>query len=333
MKAAWLERYGKGEIHLTVGERATPRLGAKDVLLRVSVAGVNPLDNMIAHGEIKVLVPYKTPLVMGNECVGVVEEIGPSVTMFKQGDRVYARLPLNRIGAFAEYVAVDEAALALTPDYLSDEEAAAIPLTALTAMQALDLMRAEPGKTIFISGGTGSFGAMAIPLAKARGLTVITNGSGKNAGRVMELGADRFIDYRKEDYATALSDVDYVIDSLGGAELEKQFSILKRGGKLVSLRGGPNKAFAQRIGASPIMRLVFGFVNRKYDAMAARNGQTYDFIFVHSDGRQLAEASEILAGLEVHPSVDGVYVLEDVNAALQKVAGGGSRGKTVIHIK
>lgn len=333
MKAAWLERYGKGEIRLTVGERATPCLGAKDVLLRVSVAGVNPLDNMIAHGEVKVLVPYKTPLVMGNECVGVVEKIGPSVTMFKPGDRVYARLPLNRIGAFAEYVAVDEAALALTPDYLSDEEAAAIPLTALTAMQALDLMRAEPGKTIFISGGTGSFGAMAIPLAKARGLTVITNGSGKNAGRVMELGADRFIDYRKEDYVTALSDVDYVIDSLGGAELEKQFSILKRGGKLVSLRGGPNKAFAQRIGASPIMRLVFGFVNRKYDALAARNGQTYDFIFVHSDGRQLAEASEILAGLEVHPSIDGVYVLKDVNAALQKVAGGGSRGKTVIHIK
>ena len=332
MKAAWLERYGKGEIRLTVGEKATPRLGAKDVLLRVSVAGVNPLDNMIAHGEVKVLVPYKTPLIMGNECVGLVEKIGSSVTMFKQGDRVYARLPLNRIGAFAEYVAVDEAALALTPDYLSDEEAAAIPLTALTAMQALDLMRTEPGKTIFISGGTGSFGAMAIPLAKARGLTVITNGSGKNAGRVMELGANRFIDYRKEDYATALSDVDYVIDSLGGAELEKQFSILKRGGKLVSLRGGPNKAFAQRIGASPIMRLVFGFVNRKYDAMAARNGQTYDFIFVHSDGRQLAEASEILAGLEVHPSIDGVYVLEDVNAALQKVAGGGSRGKTVIHI-
>lgn len=333
MKAAWLERYGKGEIHLTVGERTTPRLGAKDVLLRVSVAGVNPLDNMIAHGEVKVLVPYKTPLVMGNECVGVVEKIGPSVAMFKQGDRVYARLPLNRIGAFAECVAVNEAALALTPDYLSDEEAAAIPLTALTAMQALDLMRAEAGKTIFISGGAGSFGAMAIPLAKARGLTVITNGSGKNAGRVMELGADRFIDYRKEDYANALSDVDYVIDSLGGAELEKQFSILKRGGKLVSLRGGPNKAFAQRIGASPIMRLVFGFVNRKYDAMAARNGQTYDFIFVHSDGRQLAEASEILSKLAVHPSIDEIYGLEDVNAALQKVAGGGSRGKTVIQIQ
>ena len=191
MKAAWLEHYSKGEPHLTVGERAKPQLGAKDVMLRVSVAAVNPLDNMIAHGEVKAIVPYKTPLIMGNECVGVVEEVGASVTKFKQGERVYARLPLDRIGAFAEYVAVDEAALALTPDYLTDEEAAAVPLTALTAMQALELIHAEAGKTIFISGGTGSFGAMAIPLAKARGLTVITNGSDKNAERVMALGADR----------------------------------------------------------------------------------------------------------------------------------------------
>ena len=331
MKAAWLEHYSKGEPHLTVGERTTPQLGAKDVMLRVSVAAVNPLDNMIAHGEVKAIVPYKTPLIMGNECVGIVEEAGASVTKFKKGERVYTRLPLDRIGAFAEYVAVDEAALALTPDYLTDEEAAAVPLTALTAMQALELMRAEAGKTIFISGGTGSFGAMAIPLAKARGLTVITNGSGKNAERVMALGVDRFIDYKKEDYAAVLSDVDYVIDSLGGKELEKQFSILKRGGKLVSLRGGPNKAFAQRVNASPVMKLAFGFVGRKNDAMAAKNGQTYDFIFVHSDGRQLAEASEILSKMEIRPSVDGIFGLADVDAALKKVAGGGSRGKTVLY--
>ena len=332
MTAAWLEHYGKGEPQLTVGERAKPQLGAKDVMLRVSAAAVNPLDNMIARGEVKAIVPYKTPLIMGNECVGVVEETGASVTKFRKGERVYTRLPLDRIGAFAEYVAVDETALALTPDYLTDEEAAAVPLTALTAMQALELIHAEAGKTIFISGGTGSFGAMAIPLAKARGLTVITNGSDKNAERVMALGVDRFIDYKKEDYAAVLSDVDYVIDSLGGKELEKQFSILKRGGKLVSLRGGPNKAFAQRVNASPIMKLVFGFVGRKYDAMAAKNGQTYDFIFVHSDGRQLAEASEILAKMEIRPSVDGVFGLADVDASLQKVAGGGSRGKTVIHL-
>ena len=332
MKAAWLERYSKEEPHLTVGEQPVPGLGAKDVLLRVGVAAVNPLDNMIAHGEVKAIVPYKTPLIMGNECVGVVEKTGASATKFRPGERVYCRLPLSRIGAFAEYVAVDEAALARTPEYLSDEEAAAVPLTALTAMQALELMDAQAGKTIFIPGGTGSFGAMAIPLAKARGLTVITNGSAKNAERVTALGVDRFIDYKKEDYAAALSDVDYVIDSLGGAEVERQLSILKRGGKLVSLRGGPNKAFGQRVGASPLMRLAFAFVGRKVDALAAKNGRSYDFIFVHSDGAQLAEASDILEKHGVRPAVDGVFALDEVNAALKKVAGGGSAGKTVIRI-
>ena len=332
MRAAWLEHYGKGETQLKMTESPMPTVGAKDALLRITVAAVNPLDNMIAHGEVKAIVPYKTPLIMGNECVGIVEKVGSSVTQFRKNDRVYTRLPLNRIGAFAEYVAVDEAALAPVPEYLTDEEAAAVPLTALTAMQALELMQAERGKTIFISGGTGSFGAMAIPLAKAYGLTVITNGNGKNAERVMELGADSFIDYKKEDYTSVLSNVDYVIDSLGGAETEKQFSILKRGGKLVSLRGGPNRAFAKRSGASPIMKLAFGFVGRKYDAMAAKNNQTYDFVFVHSDGQQLSKASDILARLEVRPSVDGIYALEDINAALQKVAAGGSVGKTVIRI-
>lgn len=332
MRAAWLEHYSKGEAQLKIKESPMPTPGSADVLLRVTVAAVNPLDNMIAHGEVRAIVPYKTPLLMGNECVGIVEKAGASVTKFRRNDRVYARLPLNRIGAFAEYVVVDEAALAPVPEYLTDEEAAAVPLTALTAMQALELMQAEPGKTIFISGGTGSFGAMAIPIAKAHGLTVITNGNGKSAERVMEIGADRFIDYKKEDYTAVLSNVDYVIDSLGGKELEKQFSILKRGGKLVSLRGGPNKAFAKRSGASPIMKLAFGFVGRKYDALAAKNGQSYDFVFVHSDGQQLARASEILAGLKIRPSVDGIFSLEEINAALHKVAAGGSAGKTVVRV-
>ena len=121
-----------------------------------------------------------------------------------------------------------------------------------------------------------------------------------------------------------------MIDSLGEKELEKEFSILKRGGKLVSLRGGPNKAFGERIGASAIMKLAFGFVGRKYDKMAQKNGQTYDFIFVHADGAQLTEASEILTKLQIRPAADGIFSLEDINEAMQKVAGGGSRGKTII---
>lgn len=330
MKAAWMEKYQKSGGRLIVGERELPAVGEGDVLIRVKTAGVNPLDNMILRGEVRAIVPYKPPLILGNECVGIVEKTGVAAKKFQPGDRVYGRLPLNRIGAFAEYAAVSEDALANVPESFSDEEAAAVPLTALTATQALDIIKAEAGKTIFISGGTGGFGAMAIPIAKARRLTVITSGSGKNAERVKALGADQFLDYRKSDYSKILSDIDYVIDSLGGTELGKQFGVLRRGGKLASLRGMPNGEFAVRSGMSFIKRCLFRAAGWKYDRMAAKNGQKYYFIFVRSNGEQLAEAAEILVRSGVRPAVDSVYELDDVNEALEKVARGGSNGKTII---
>ena len=172
---------------------------------------------------------------MGNEFVGIVEKVGRNVKKFQPGDRVYGRMELKRIGAFAEYAAVDQGAIARVPEYLSDEEAASVPLTALTAMQALALMKPKKGETLFISGGTGSLGAMAIPVAKSYGLTVITNGNGASEERVRRLGADRFIDYKKEDYAKVLSNVDYVLDTLGDRELEKEFSMTRDAAGTVKL--------------------------------------------------------------------------------------------------
>ena len=221
MKAALVERYNKNNISLNIRDVNKPFVGENDLLVKVSAAGVNPLDNMITRGEVKMIVPYKLPVIAGNEMVGIVEETGSRVSKFKKGDRIFARLPLNRIGAFAEYTAVNEDAAAKVPDYLTDIEAAAMPLTSLTIMQSLELMHAESGKTIFISGGTGSLGAMAIPIAKAKGLKVITNGSAGTRERVLELGASEFIDYKKEDYTKVLSDIDYVLDTLGGNETEK----------------------------------------------------------------------------------------------------------------
>ena len=177
---------------------------------------------------------------MGNEFVGEIEKVGAGVSRYSVGDRVYGRMPLTKIGAFAEYASIHQNAIAKVPDYLSDEEAACVPLTALTALQAFELMKPKSGETIFISGGTGSLGAMAIPVAKSYGLTVITNGSAANKDCVLALGADRFIDYKTEDYAEVLADVDYVLDTLGDRELPKEFAILKNGGKLVSLRGMPD---------------------------------------------------------------------------------------------
>lgn len=330
MKAAQHTKYHKDNITVTITEIEKPKITSEQVLVRVKAAGVNPLDNMISRGEVKLIVPYESPQTAGNEFVGVVEEVGNQVKNFKLGERVFARLPLDSIGAFAEYIAVDSEALAKVPEYLSDVEAAAIPLTALTIMQALELMKAEAGKTIFISGGTGGVGGMAIPIAKAKGLTVITNGDVANKERVMALGVDRFIDYKTEDYTQTLQNVDYVLDTLGGTETEKQMSIMKPGGELVSLRAMPNGDFAKRMNLPKWKQILFWLVGRKFDKLAKKYNIHYHFIFVQSNGRQLQEVANIFEQLKIKPSIDTVYSFEEVNKALDKVANGRSKGKTVL---
>ena len=237
MKAAVLTHYDKKGTELEIREISTPVPEEDEVLVKIMTAAVNPLDNMIIRGEVKLIVPYAMPLVMGNEFAGVVEKTGKNATRFKPGDRVYGRMPLKKIGAFAEYAAVKETALAVIPGYLSFEEAATVPLTALTAMQAFEVMDVHAGESVFISGGTGSLGAMAIPVAKSLGLHVYTNGSGDNEDRVRKLGAEKFINYRKENYVDVLSDVDHVLDTLGDRELPNEFKVLKEGGNLVSTAG------------------------------------------------------------------------------------------------
>lgn len=333
MKAAILTHYDKNGTNLEIRDVPLPVLEDDEVLVRVKAAAVNPLDNMIIHGEVKLIVPYKMPLIMGNEFSGIVEKTGKNMTRFKAGDKVYGRMPLKKIGAFAQYAAIEESALALMPDYLSFEEAASIPLTALTAMQAFEIMQVKSGESIFISGGTGSLGAMAIPIAKSLGLHVYTNGSKENEERVRKLGAERFIDYKKENYVDVLTNVDHVLDTLGDRELPNEFKVLKKGGNLVSLRGLPNGRFAKRNKMSMFKQILFHIAGRKYDKMAAKNKQTYDFIFVHEDGKQLDRINQIFN--KTHPietSIDTIFSLDQINEALNKVRNGKSKGKTIIKI-
>lgn len=332
MKAAILNGYNKNGCDLLIKNIRIPKISNEEVLVKIRTAGVNPLDNMIIHGEVKLIVPYKFPLVMGNEFVGIIEKTGSAVNRFSVGDRVYGRMPLSRIGAFAEYAAVDQSAISKVPEYLSDEEAACVPLTALTALQAFELMKPKAEERVFISGGTGSLGAMAIPVAKSFGLTVITNGNGSSEERVKKLGADQFIDYKKEDYTNVLKEVDYVLDTLGDRELPKEFGILKPGGKLVSLRGLPNGEFAKRSGMPFIKQLMFKMAGSKYDKMASAKNQEYFFIFVHEDGKGLDKISEIFKDQHLETSLDEVFSLDEVNKALKKVASGGSKGKTILKV-
>ena len=296
----------------------------------INIPEIKP--NMITRGDVKLITPYSFPLSIGNELAGVIEKTGEKVTEFKEGDRVFSRLPTNKIGAFAEYVAINKKDLAKIPEYLSFNEAAAIPLTALTAYQALDILQVKSGETLFISGGSGGFGAMAVPLAKARGIKVITNGSLENKERVLALGAEQFLDYKTEDYAQLLHDVDGVIDTIGGKDTEKQFSILKQGGKLVSLKGMPNGRFAKKMGLPLWKQWVFGFAGRSFDNMAKKRNQEYHFIFVQSSGEQLSEIAKVLEENQIRPSIDSIYSFEDIAKALVKVDKGSSRGKTIVEI-
>lgn len=330
MKAVVLNKKNED---LEIKDVPMPEIDEDDVLVKVKYAGVNPLDNMIVREEVKLITSYKYPLVMGNEFSGIVEKTGSSVTDFTEGDRVYARMPLNKIGAFAEYVAINKDAIAKIPDYLKFDEAACVPLTALTAIQAFELMNPSKGEKIFISGGTGSLGAMAIPIAKDLGLHIITSGSEKNRQRVMDLGVSEFIDYKTQDYSEILSDVDYVLDTLGESELEKEFKILKLGGILVSLKGLPNEEFAKRMGLSTVKKLLFKFAGRKFDKLASKKNQKYYFLFVESNGKQLEQVSRIFEEKNIKPSIDTIFELSDVNKAMDKVYKGGSKGKTLIKIR
>ena len=332
MKAVQIDNYSKTIDSVKIREVSIPEIKPDEVLVRVKSVGINPVDNMITRGEVKLITPYSFPLSIGNELVGVIEKTGEKVTEFKEGDRVFSRLPTNKIGAFAEYVAINKKDLAKIPEYLSFNEAAAIPLTALTAYQALDILQVKSGETLFISGGSGGFGAMTVPLAKARGIKVITNGSLENKERVLALGAEQFLDYKTGDYAQLLHDVDGVIDTIGGKDTEKQFSILKQGGKLVSLKGMPNGRFAKKMGLPLWKQWIFGFAGRSFNNMAKKRNQEYHFIFVQSSGEQLSEIAKVLEENQIRPSIDSIYPFEDIAKALVKVDKGSSRGKTIVEI-
>lgn len=327
MKAFQLQQYDKKNLALNCVDLPRPQVAPNEVLIEVKAAGVNPLDNMITRGDVKMITPYALPQTMGNECAGLIVEVGSEVKDFAVGDAVFSRLPISRPGAFAEYVAVPADAVARMPEGLSFKEAASIPLT---AYQALDLLEAKPGSSIFISGGSGGLGAMAIPLAKARGLKVYTNGNSASRERVMALGADRYLDYREEDYLEVLEPVDYVLDSLGGKELERQMQLLRRGGKIVSLRGMPNARFAKRFGLPTWKRWLLALAAFGVEKKARQLGVSYEFLFVQSNGRQLAEVARLIGEKGIQPSVGQVFPFAETNEALRKVASGGASGKVVL---
>jgi len=272
------------------------------VLVEVEATSLNPLDSKIRNGELKRILPYKPPLVLGHDLAGTVAKIGAGVRRFKPGDAVYARPHDGQIGAFAQRIVVKKGDLALKPANLSMAEAASIPLVGLTAWQVLvERAQIKPGQKVLIHAGSGGVGTFAIQLAKHLGATVATTASATNAALVKELGADMVIDYRTQKFEEALSGYDLVLNSLDAKTLDKSLRVLKPGGKLISISGPPDPAFAKAQGLNTVLRLVLRLMSVGIRKKAKRAGVDYSFLFMRADGAQLERITARFAPWSIAP--------------------------------
>lgn len=331
MKAAQIRKYSK-EIKVSINEVPIPEPMENEVLVKVMAAAVNPLDILQMKGSVRLIQDYSMPLTLGNECSGIVEKVGNGVKDFHVGDRVYSRLPVSKIGAFAEYAAVDHEALAKMPSGYDFVTAAAIPLAGLTAYQGLvEELEVQSGKTLLITGASGSLGQIAVPIAKSMGLRIIVTGNTRSREKLVKIGADQYIDYKKENYWEILSDIDYVIDTLGANEFEHGLSVLKKGGRLLSLRTVPNRTFAKQNGFSWFKRVLFTLAGSKFDSAARKQGKEYRFMFVRSSGEQLKRVTEIVEKYHIMPDIDSrIFSLSQINEALELMVNGKLNGKIII---
>ncbi len=333
MKAYSINGYSKDE-ELKLVEISEPVVNENDVLVQIYSASINQLDVKLKSGEFKLLLPYKFPLILGHDVAGTVTKIGSGVSRFKVGDEIFARPMDFRIGTFAEYIAVNENDVALKPTNISMEEAASIPLVALTVWQAfVEKAKLKKGQKVFIQAGSGGVGTIAIQLAKHIGATVATTTSAANFELVRCLGADVTIDYNTQDFETILKEYDVVLNTQDEKTLEKSLRILKPGGKVISISGPADIAFANKIGLSWLMKIAISFLSRKVRKQARQLAVDYSFLFMEANGKQLSEIGKLIETGVIRPVIDSVFPFEKMNEAMTYVSSGRAKGKVVIKLK
>jgi NADPH:quinone reductase-like Zn-dependent oxidoreductase len=308
MKAVRMHSYGGPEV---LRYEDAPRLepAPDEVLVRVHAAAVNPVDWKIRQGYMKALLDYLMPLILGWDFSGVVESAGTAVTAWKKGDEVYAMPNMRRNGAYAEYITVKASEIACKPKSLDHVHAAAIPLTALTAWQAMFATGGlTAGQTVLVHAAAGGVGVFAVQLAKWKGAHVIGTASERNHAFLKELGADEVIDYQTTRFEDVVHDVDMVLDTMGGETQARSWRVLKKGGLLVSIVG---PASAKE---------------------AAAHGARAGSVFVQPNGAQLRELADLADSGKLRVVLDAVMPLADVARAHEMNQTLHTRGKIVLQV-
>ncbi|HXQ02053.1 MAG TPA: NADP-dependent oxidoreductase [Candidatus Udaeobacter sp.] len=306
MKAVVAHEYGAPEV-LKIEQVPRPKPNEDEALVRVIASGVNPADPLTLSGKYAREFGTHLPLIPGYEIAGVVEKTGANVTKLKVGDAVYGYPTFG--GGWAEYITVKEGEVAAKPKTLNFVEAAAVPMGALTAWQALvDVAKLQPGQTVLIHGGSGGVGSFAIQIAKARGARVIATASTANQDLLKQLGADVAVDYTKTKFEDVAKDVDAVVDPVGKETLARSYGVVKKGGIVMSLVARPDPAEI-----------------KKRDIRGAG-------ISVHPDAEDLTEIAQLIDAGKIKPIVTQVLPLSEAIKAEQQAATHHTRGKVVLQI-
>lgn len=324
MKALQITKYGKIKDSLAFNEVSKPTIQAKDVLIEVKAAAINPIDKSIVLGNLQAMLPIPFPSTVAYDVSGVVVEKGDEVRNFEIGDLVYSRVPQDQMGTIAEFVAVTSDAVSKKPGNSSFEEAASLPLAGLTAMQTLESAGIKENDKVLIHAGSGGVGSLAIQYAKAKGAYVYTTTSTSNVQWVKELGADRVIDYKTEDYKAIVKDADIVFDTLGHDYAQDAFGVIKKGGIVVSVVGPLDEETAK----------MFGMADYKLPEELAQQAHakdaTYKFIFMHPNGAHLGQIKTMVEEEKIKPIIDKVYDFSESIEAFNHLASGRAKGKIVI---
>jgi NADPH:quinone reductase-like Zn-dependent oxidoreductase len=308
MKAVRIHEYGGPEV-LRYEDAPRPEAGPGEVLIRVHAAGVNPVDWKVRAGYAKDRLKYKMPFIPGWDVSGVVEAVGSGVSRLKVGDEVYSRPDISRDGSYAEYMVVKESEVALKPKSIDHVHAAAIPLAALTAWQALfDNAKLSAGQTVLIHGAAGGVGTFAVQLAKMKGARVIGTASKKNHEFLRSLGADEVIDYNTTKSEDVVRDVDVVLDTITGETADRSYQVIKKGGMYVSILAPPSQ--------------------EKAAARGVRVGHT----FVQPSVEQLNEIAKLVDSGKLKLTIEKVFPLSEARAAQELNAQGHTRGKIVLRV-
>ncbi|MEP7014820.1 MAG: NADP-dependent oxidoreductase [Verrucomicrobiota bacterium] len=308
MKAAVLHEHGGPEV-LKYEDAPRPEPKDDEVLVRVIAAGVNPVDSYIRQGMRSKSGADEGPMIIGYDIAGVVEKAGANVKAFKVGDAVYAYLAIKRGGGYAEFAIAKEGEMSLKPKNIDFEKAAAVPLAATTAWQALiDTAKLERGQTVLIHGGSGGVGCFAIQIAKAHGAKVIATASTANQDLLKQLGADQAIDYTTTKFENVVKDVDVVLNGVRGDTLSPSYGVVKKGGIIVSITDEPDAAECARHGIRG-MRLM-----------------------AHPDAKVLEELTKLIEANKITPIVSQTFPLMDVAKAHQQIETHHTRGKIVLKV-